>query len=727
MPGDASGAFAQSAIDAIKATRFVPSSRDGTPIRSRIEYVVVFHPPVPAATTTVPATPPATTAPATSPATTAPGASQATTAPPPAPSPAAPPPADTATAPMENVQVRGIGWASPRGLGDVRVDRETARGLAPPADERDALGGARASSSTTRTARGSATTSTCAASTSTTARGSRCASATSPSTSRRTSRGRATPTPTSSSPRSCAASACSRGRTIRGRGTRPSSAARTSTSASPSAATSSRPRYGSFDQARVVGIAAPGRRRGDVRRVLAAQDARLRRRTAPRSRRRSTRSTASTSAARDHLRVLATAYGARATLPGVVRQDDVDAGRIGYYDAYPTSTRLPRTASPACASGRACSRRASSSAPSSITRRRAARASRSRPGSCGPTSGAPELHGRPRELEPAARLAGLGDLLETTNVETAAGVTSRFHTAPVRLGHAVEVVTGAGRLVRVGHTDQSKSLLDPANLAALGPPPRRRPGHRRRRGLPRSGRPALEEASHLRRRARRLPRCRRSPTTWPASCRRFRRARCRARSRTSRASRRARASPSRTTSRRRSRRSSRTARASARSTRAASPCNRRPPSSRDAQHPAATVHAGLAVLEGHASRRPSRRSREGRFTTTLAVFETWVGNELVFEAASGGLETESASMRRGRRRIGPRPAASTGCWPRPPLSVTDARRSHAGRGHSHYVPNIPPVLWRTDVNARGRALPVPRRAAHRARSASGTRCSRAAT
>ncbi len=45
VPRDAPDAFARAAIDAVKAAKFAPSSRDGRPIRSRIEYVVVFHPP----------------------------------------------------------------------------------------------------------------------------------------------------------------------------------------------------------------------------------------------------------------------------------------------------------------------------------------------------------------------------------------------------------------------------------------------------------------------------------------------------------------------------------------------------------------------------------------------------------------------------------------------------------------------------------------------------------
>src|ERR1700761_8060558 len=64
-PRDAPDAFAQAAIDAAKAARFAPSSRDGQPIRSRIEYVVVFPPPRPAKAT-APPSPPLPSPPATS-------------------------------------------------------------------------------------------------------------------------------------------------------------------------------------------------------------------------------------------------------------------------------------------------------------------------------------------------------------------------------------------------------------------------------------------------------------------------------------------------------------------------------------------------------------------------------------------------------------------------------------------------------------------------------------
>src|SRR5262249_30028246 len=96
-PRDAPDAFVLAAIEAVKAARFAPSSRDGQPIRSRIEYVVVFHAPAP------------------------PKASV-----PPSPPPSPPPAATAAPAPSSavTVYVQGLARSSPRGLGDVRIDRE---------------------------------------------------------------------------------------------------------------------------------------------------------------------------------------------------------------------------------------------------------------------------------------------------------------------------------------------------------------------------------------------------------------------------------------------------------------------------------------------------------------------------------------------------------------------------------------------------------------------------
>src|SRR4029079_9608603 len=77
-----------------------------------------------------------------------------------------------------------------------------------------------------------------------------------------------------------------------------------------------------------------------------------------------------------------------------------------------------------------------------------------------------------------------------------------------------------------------------------------------------------------------------------------------------------------------------------------------------------------------------------RFTSTLAVFQTRVGNELVFVANNGGLESENASVRRGL-------VASVISKPAPwllvsaSLSVNDAQFNTRVAGISHHVPSVP--------------------------------------
>jgi hypothetical protein len=92
---------------------------------------------------------------------------------------------------------------------------------------------------------------------------------------------------------------------------------------------------------------------------------------------------------------------------------------------------------------------------------------------------------------------------------------------------------------------------------------------------------------------------------------------------------------------------------------------------------------------------------DARYTTRLSAYETRVGNELVFEATSGGLERQNASVRRGViGSLVARPVewllASTA------VSVSNAVFETRIAGISHDVPNVPSVLARTDMTARGR-------------------------
>ena len=117
---------------------------------------------------------------------------------------------------------------------------------------------------------------------------------------------------------------------------------------------------------------------------------------------------------------------------------------------------------------------------------------------------------------------------------------------------------------------------------------------------------------------------------------------------------------------------------------------------------AAAVHAGLALLAGDelrgrasaprsprgASRRRSRRSRR-----------TWPTSSSSRWPRAGSRRRTRARGEGSSGRSSPgRPAwllASTA------LSVQTATFNTLVVGSSHYVPNVPAVLWRTDVNAHG--------------------------
>jgi len=89
-----------------------------------------------------------------------------------------------------------------------------------------------------------------------------------------------------------------------------------------------------------------------------------------------------------------------------------------------------------------------------------------------------------------------------------------------------------------------------------------------------------------------------------------------------------------------------------------------------------------------------------QYTATLSAFETWVANELVFEATSGGFTTEGSSTRRGI-------VASAVAKPFDWLLASVAGSVQSGTFHTlvagvvHFIPQVPPVVLRADVTARG--------------------------
>ncbi len=657
-PVTAPDSFATAALGAVRAAKFTPSTRDGRPVRSRIEHVVVFHPAPDSAS--VPA-----------------GAAGA-------PAPSAPPPPAKPISTNEQdedyaqvVDVRGQGWSSPRGIGDVRVKRElldasprlqtsemlsAAPGFFVDHEDGEGLGNdvylrgfdldhgsgieMRLGSipiNIPNHIQG---------------QGYADVNFIIPEVVRsvRVLEGPYDPRQGDAAIVGSAyfdLGVAERGYQVKGT-------------------------YGSFNQMRLVGIAAP-KELGDETFVAFSL-----RKTNGFGENRAAESGSVNAqygfdlGVRDHLKLLATAYGSRASLAGVVRQDQVDAGQIGYYDSYPTGAGF-------FAGGQGV------------------QASRVVLGAdfdhVSPSGGHFELAPwfmwtdflarqnftgdlQSSQINPA--LSGLGDLFETTNLETAGGVTSRYHTAAAQIGSVAEVSMEPGVYIRVGHTEQTKSLLEPTNLQAWD----RRINygldtldagayldldirvlkHLRVSGGPRADLLMMSIDNRL---ANVVP----NPTT-PAG-----------------------ALPG--------------AMVEAEGI-AAGPRITAEYEISPAISPVVSYGEGFRSLDAQnlqdgSSPYSKVRSVEAgiraqafheRYTATLAAFDTWVANELVFEAPAGGMETEAASTRRGFvASLVARPCS----WllASSALSVTDAEFTTLAPGISHYVPNVPPIVFRTDVTARG--------------------------
>lgn len=674
-PRDAPDALVRAAIAAVESAEFVPSSRDGRPIRSRIDYVVVFRPPAESA-----------------------GAS----------SPPPPPPASASASaePVEGaaVVVRGSTWASPRGVGDIRVDREVL--TASPrqqtsemlsaipgffVDHEDGeglgndvylrgfdldngsgiemkVGGIPVNVPLHVRGQGYAD-----------------VNFVIPEVveSVRALEGPYDPRQGDAAIVGSALfelGVAERGYQLKGT-------------------------YGSFGQTRLVGIAAPAGASDETFAAFA-----LRQTNGFGQDRASKSATVNAGYGVDlngaeHLRLLATAYGVRAELPGVVREDDVSAGRIGYYDAYPHFNAFypAHCDSPACAEpaqGVASARVVLGAELTHVTPARTAFALEpwfmwtrflSRQNYTGALDSS--------NLQPD--LPSLGDLWQLTNRETAGGVTAHAHAAQRRVGRLLELGTETGVSVRFGHTDQRKDLVNPATLSPWD--------YRERFGLD-----TLDLAAYVDLDAR----------AW----------------KTLRVSGGARVDflavgiddelagvrpPSATGALPGSRSTVAGVAPSPRVTVAYEALPELTPvfsagmgfRSLDA---ASLVACNAAGVARSAQLRPCVRGSpysqvtswelglrsslgDGRFTTRLAAFQTDVGNELVFAADSGGLETERASTRRGLvgsllARPAPWLLAST-AW-----TVQTATFDTLVAGSSHYVTNVPAILWRTDVSAHGALL-----------------------
>jgi hypothetical protein len=302
---------------------------------------------------------------------------------------------------------------------------------------------------------------------------------------------------------------------------------------------------------------------------------------------------------------------------------------------------------------------------------------------------------------------GLGDLWETTNLETAAGVTSRFHAEPWHPVPWLEIAAEPGGYLRAGHTDQTKSLINPTNPANIVPGRALQAWDRRVD----EGLNTLDVGAYLDLDLRLWRRLRVSggvradllgvsiddqlQNVVPAGL----------------------APPGALPGARRA------VQGVAAGPRVTAEYDITPEiapvasygegfrslaaSSNPATSAAAPGSAQPNLQEGSTPYSKVRSVEVGfrarllgeRYTATLSAFETWVGNEVVFEATSGGLATENPSIRRG---IVGSVVAKPWEWllVSAAASVTTATFTTLVVGVSHYVPNIPPILVRADLTAR---------------------------
>jgi len=691
VPADAPDAFVRAATDAIKASKFTPSSRDGRPIRARIEYVVVFHPPPSAPPPTPPAPPPPAPAPAPAPA----------LAPAPAPAPA-PTPAD------DTIRVRGIAWSSPRGLGDIRVDRETLT-ASPRQQTSEMLSAAPGFFVDHEDGEGLGNDVYLRGFDLDNGSGIEMKVGEIPINVPLHIHGQGYADVNFIIPEVVRSIRVLEGPYDPRQGDSAIVGSALFDLGVPERGYQVKTSYGSFGQARIVGIAAPREANDETFAAFSLRE------TQGFGQDRASKSASVNTqygvdlGDHDHLRILATAYAASGALPGVVRQDDVSAGRIGYYDAYPSfNSYYPSNCGSASCSQPAQGVQAARVIVGAELDHATDRGAHfevapwvmwtsflSRQNYTGDLDSS--------NLQPM--LASLGDLWQLTNVETAAGVTARFHAAPIRVGNFLEVVTEPGVSLRAGHTDQSKSLVNPADLAPWD--------YRENYGLD-----TIDIAAYLDLDVRLWKKLRISggaradfldvsindnlagvipPIPTGAL------------------------------------------QGASTNVAGVAPGPRATVSYEIIPELTPVVSAGegfrsldagsLTLCNGPAikltgssqvppcvpgspysevtSYEAGLRSdiAKGRFTTTLTAFETRVANELVFEAAAGGLTTENASTRRGI--VGSFLARPTS-WllASTALSFQGATFNTLVSGSSHFVPNVPAYLWRVDVNAHGQLLRI---------------------
>ncbi|MGC4095145.1 MAG: TonB-dependent receptor [Polyangiaceae bacterium] len=439
---------------------------------------------------------------------------------------------------------------------------------------------------------------------------------------------------------------------------------------------------GSFGQRRLLAIAAPAGLRSDTF-VAAAL-----RRTDGFGVRRAGQSASLNSGLgvelgrATQLRLIATAHAASGQLPGVVREDDVRAGRIDYYGSYPFFTENQGVRS----------RRVTLSAELLHAPRGAARLSLAPWLMWTDFRARQNYTGALETSQEDPTLSGLGDLFETKNRELAAGLSSSARLNGGWLREA-KVALEVGTQLRAGRTQQHKSLLAPQELTVWD--------RRLAADLTTLDAGAYLDADWRFLRWLRLAGGVRADSLSVSVSDRLRE------------------------------------RGSMGSAEVGNPVGARRFAAGVAVSPRATLELrpspGLLVStsygEGYRSLDAAHladgndapyskvRSLElgaraadaaERLVSSLAMFRTYVENELVFAAEEGGLETQRQSTRSGV--VGSLLARPTSWFiASAALSITSARFDTRVPGVSHHVPSVPPLLFHGDVGLRGGVLQFERR------------------
>jgi len=428
--------------------------------------------------------------------------------------------------------------------------------------------------------------------------------------------------------------------------------------------------YGSFNQKRLVGIFAPAAAGPETFVAISLRD------SDGFGQNRATRAGTLNAqygvdlSAHDRLRVLAIGRAVSAALPGVVRNDDVDAGKIGFYDSYPYDAQNQSVRANAVILGGELRHLGSSGALYSAAPFVSWTDFRARQNYTGSLQSS--------RTDPTK--FGLGDLFETNNRETAAGLTAYARSAAQRFGSNASLGVEPGVYLRYGHTEQSKNLLEPESLKVWD--------ERLAAGLGTLDAGAYLDFDWLLWKRLRISGGPRVDLLSVSVTDRL----------TNGTSAATNADGTR-----------RTATGVSVAPRISAQYSLSKPLSFVASYGEGYRSLDAAHLQQGATPYSKVRSLEvglraqlpnERFGSTLALFQTRVGNELVFVASNGGLESQNASVRRGIvASIVSKP--TRWLFVSASLSINDAQFNTRIAGISHHVPSVPPILFRTDVSVRG--------------------------